>query len=237
VAQILIIDCDTDICELIAWDLESLGHQVEIVNHADMGIARAQLRDINLAVISLDLFNIPAYELVAVLRSENPHLLTLLLLTELQDPDKLGVDDIIVKPFAIREVVTKVRQILRKNTTGSETAIIVSHIRLDAGVGLLHIGESPPLELEEKDKAVLQALMERPGEPSSTDELLCRVWGLDTDLDESAVQKSVSRINELMRNAGMPYDCIRSVFGIGYRFLSPEEVKSGVIAEEDEFFA
>ncbi len=132
---------------------------------------------------------------------------------------ELGVDDYIVKPFSVREVILRVRAILKRTNTPEETAVAAERVRF--GVISLDIErhrvwvEDEEVKLTATEFRLLETFLTRRGRVQTRDTLLKDVWGADINVTPRTVDTHVKRLREKLGLAG---DYVETVRGIGYRF-------------------
>jgi DNA-binding response OmpR family regulator len=130
---------------------------------------------------------------------------------------ELGVDDYITKPFSPRELVLRVRNLLRRmRTVQTSSTITVDEFKLDKGSFEISIGGNR-LDLTTTEFKLLSVLVERRGRILSRDTLLQDVWGYQNAIDTRTVDTHVRRLREKL---GASADRIVTVRGEGYRFLT-----------------
>jgi DNA-binding response OmpR family regulator len=223
---ILLVEDDPTLRSTTSYNLIRAGFQVVSVadGEAAMPVVREQLERIDLVVLDLML---PGLSGLAVLRqirarSDVPVLIVSALSDEQDKIDglELGADDYIVKPFALREFVARVRAIMRRSSIPSARPPAVLYrgplvIELESQRALLAGHE---LVLSRKEFGLLRELALSPGRNFSRQQLLDTVWGTDVFVDERTVDVHMSWLRSKLRRAGGAEGMIRTVYGTGYRF-------------------
>lgn len=225
--KILIIDDDESICELLSVYFEAEGYDVALC-HSGHEAANAFLTHRPDAVL-LDLM-LPGkdgYDICRELRrySEVP---IIMLTARGETLDKvvgleLGADDYVVKPFEPKELIARVKAILRRTTTLSpepNAAMLVEHegLRIDKNqysVEILgHSVDMPPKELE-----LFFFLASHPDRVFTREKLLGNVWGYDFFGESRTVDVHIKRIREKVESIGTPKWSIKTVWRVGYKFV------------------
>jgi two-component system phosphate regulon response regulator PhoB len=130
---------------------------------------------------------------------------------------ELGADDYVTKPFSPREVVLRIKSILRRAQGEAEPAEVlkIGDIVVDRAKHEVTV-KNKPVELTATEFKLLAMLMERRGRVQSRDRLLTDVWGYEGDVDTRTVDTHVRRLREKLGKAA---DCIETIRGVGYRFV------------------
>jgi two-component system phosphate regulon response regulator PhoB len=223
VERILVVDDEPDLLELVRFNLSQAGFEVETAQGGQEGLEKAQRRRPDLVVLDLMLPDLPGTEVCRRLRID-PALagLPILMLTaRSEEIDRvvgleLGADDYVTKPFSPRELVLRVRAILRRTRAEGEPAKLLRQgaLELDPERHRCKVDDRE-VKLTAKEFELLRALMERPGRVLSRDRLLDEVWGSDITVTSRTIDTHLKRLREKLGNAG---DLVETVRGVGYRF-------------------
>jgi two-component system phosphate regulon response regulator PhoB len=220
--RILVVEDEPDITEVLEFNLERAGFKVEAEARGDTALEAIRKRPPDLLVLDLMLPGLDGLELARILKRD-PALarLPIVMLTARgEELDRivgleLGADDYIAKPFSPREVVLRIKAVLRRRT-GSESdpdRLEIGRIQLDtAAHRALVRGSEIPLTATEF--RLLRVLMEGQGRVQTRSRLLTDVWGYAEDVDSRTVDTHVRR---LRRKLGSESDRIETVIGVGYR--------------------
>lgn len=225
--RILVADDEPDVLQLVTLNLKGAGF---IVTHAEDGQqALAQAREIDPALIVLDLMlpELSGVEVCKVLKKESQtaQIPIIMLTAKAEEVDRivgleLGADDYITKPFSPRELVLRVKSVLRRSgpVTEAEDLLTLGDISVDrARYEVLVRGKS--VEFTATEFKLLAILMERRGRVQSRDTLLNDVWGYESIIDTRTVDTHIRRLREKL---GKSSDCIETIRGFGYRMVEPE---------------
>jgi len=222
--RILLIEDEPDIAEVLQYNLEKEGFEVAVARRGDSGLEAIRREPPDLVVLDLMLPGIDGLELFRMLKRDaaTARLPIVMLTARGEEVDRivgleLGADDYISKPFSPREVVLRVKAVLRRlqpepEGTASDR-IEVGGIQLDVSGHQLHVrGKEAPLTATEF--RLLRLLMERGGRVQTRGQLLSDVWGYAEDIDSRTVDTHIRR---LRRKLGPEADRIETVIGVGYR--------------------
>jgi two-component system, OmpR family, phosphate regulon response regulator PhoB len=222
--RILLIEDEPDIAEVLEYNLEKEGFEVEVARRGDAGLEAIRREAPDLVLLDLMLPGIDGLELTRMLKRDTAtsRLPIVMLTARGEELDRivgleLGADDYISKPFSPREVVLRVKAVLRRlqpeeNASDSDR-LEVGGIHLDISGHQLRVrGKEMPLTATEF--RLLRLLMERGGRVQTRGQLLSDVWGYAEDIDSRTVDTHIRR---LRRKLGSEADRIETVIGVGYR--------------------
>lgn len=221
--KILVVDDDVNICELLRLYLEKDGYSVIIVNDGMEAISAFQDSKPDLVLLDIMLPKLDGWQVCREIRktSDTP---IIMLTAKGETFDKvlgleLGADDYVVKPFDAKEVVARVKAVLRR--TGGNPTETVKEVRYDKLVinltnyELRVNGEqidTPPKELE-----LIYHLASNPNRVFTRDQLLDEVWGFDYYGDSRTVDVHVKRLREKLEGISDKW-MLKTVWGVGYKF-------------------
>jgi DNA-binding response OmpR family regulator len=227
--KILVVDDERSILELLAYNLRRNGYQVIEAQDGRQALELARAERPDLVILDLMLPRLDGLDVCRELRRESTVPIIMLTARD-EEVDRivgleLGADDYVTKPFSVRELIARVRAVLRRTTPATMEADSPATLR----VGSLEIdtlsrearlsGLSLPLTRLEID--LLETLMRHPGQSLSREQLLDQVWGYDYYGDSRAVDSAVKRLRSKLRAAGGDPAIITAVRGIGYRLERP----------------
>jgi two-component system phosphate regulon response regulator PhoB len=220
--RILLVEDEPDIAEVLQYNLEKEGFEVQVESRGDTALDRIRAEPPALLILDLMLPGLDGLELARILqRDRRTARLPLVMLTARgEEVDRivgleLGADDYISKPFSPREVVLRVKAVLRRTTHGPPPGDVlrVGELELDAAAHRLRV-KGHEVELTATEFRLLNLLMERAGRVQTRSQLLSDVWGYAEDIDSRTVDTHVRR---LRRKLGREAERIETVIGVGYR--------------------
>jgi DNA-binding response OmpR family regulator len=220
----MVIEDDPTIAEVVCRYLQRDGFDVESVADGHEAIALAAARPPDLMILDLMLPGLDGLEVFRRVRAVAPT--PVIMLTARGDESdrvmglELGADDYVAKPFSPRELVARVRSVLRRAQgslapVGTEV-VEMADLRLDLGSREVH-REGEPISLTVREFELLAYLMLHPHRVFRREELLDRVWGY-TFGDTSTVTVHVRRLREKIERDPATPAHIQTVWGVGYRF-------------------
>ena len=222
--KILIVDDDENICELLRLYLEKDGFQTIVANDGEQAVDYAAKYSPDLILLDIMLPKLDGWQVCREIRksSEVP---IIMLTAKGETFDKilgleLGADDYISKPFDTKEVIARIKAVLRRSHD-SEKSSQIQEVRYDKlrinltnyelevnGVKI----DTPPKELE-----LIYHLASNPNRVYTRDQLLDEVWGFDYYGDSRTVDVHVKRLREKLENVSDQWS-LKTVWGVGYKF-------------------
>ena len=222
--KILIVDDDKNICELLRLYLEKDGFATVVANDGEQAVKYEAQYNPDLILLDIMLPGLDGWQVCREIRkvSETP---IIMLTAKGETFDKilgleLGADDYISKPFDTKEVIARIKAVLRRSAdkdkqSGVEEVrydklrinltnyeLVVNDVRID----------TPPKELE-----LIYHLASNPNRVYTRDQLLDEVWGFDYYGDSRTVDVHVKRLREKLENVSEEW-CLKTVWGVGYKF-------------------
>lgn len=228
VKSILIIEDEKDIVDLIEYHLKQSGFSVISALDGPTGLERARKKSPNLIILDLMLPGLDGKDICRSLKS-NPltqSIPILMLTAKAEETDRLigfelGADDYVTKPFSPKELVLRVKAILRRKEVDQEgeKIIRIGDLLIDIDRHQVSIKKSP-VRLTSTEFKLLVELASKRGRVLTREHLLDRVWGYTYEGYARTVDTHVRRLREKMGPLG---DSIETIRGVGYRFREENE--------------
>ncbi|MDQ2858135.1 MAG: response regulator transcription factor [Candidatus Eremiobacteraeota bacterium] len=222
--RILVAEDDAAIRELLVHHLTRDGFTP--LEASDGPTALRVLREgVDLALLDIGLPGVDGFDVARTMRRENRTTPLVMLTARAEEIDRvvgfeLGADDYVVKPFSPREVVARVRAVLRRSGMKHEAGPAVlrfGRLEIDAGAREVRV-DGRDVGLKPREYGLLSALAGSAGIALSRDTLLERVWGYDFDGDERTVDVHVRRLRMKLEEEHGLEPCLHTVHGFGYKF-------------------
>jgi two-component system phosphate regulon response regulator PhoB len=228
VTRILVVEDEPDLAGLLAYNLRAEGFETETTATGASGLAQAKNFVPDLVLLDLMLPDIPGTEVLRLIK-EDPSLrrtLVVVVTAKGQEQDRvlgleMGADDYVVKPFSVRELMLRVKAVLRRFQKDQEggTTLRMGAIELDAAKHEVHAA-GQEVVLTALEFRLLKTLLERPGRVQTREVLLSDVWGIEAEITTRTVDTHIKRLREKLGAAG---DIIETVRGVGYKLVPPEQ--------------
>jgi DNA-binding response OmpR family regulator len=227
--KVLVVEDDPGILRTVADNLRFEQYQVITATDGETAYALQQHEQPDLIVLDLMLPRMSGLELCRKLRTSDVQVPVLMLTARSQEADRvrgldLGGDDYVTKPFSVPELMARVRALLRRAvaTSGAPTVLRFGHAEIDFERYAAHrVGR--PVEMTRKEFALLRFLASRSNTVVTRDEILNKVWGLESYPVTRTVDNHVASLRaKLEADPGHPAH-IQTVHGVGYKFVPGED--------------
>jgi DNA-binding response OmpR family regulator len=223
-ARILVVDDEPSIVDMLVYNLRRANYEVVIARDGEEALVKARLEQPDLIILDLMLPRLDGLEVCRALRRERD--VPIIMLTA-RDSEvdrvvglELGADDYVVKPFSVRELMARVKNVLRRAYPPPEAATVdmvrVGGLEVDAGrhearwLGI-------EFELTALEFELLHTLARHAGQVLSREQLLAQVWGYDYYGDLRVVDAAVKRLRAKLRQAAPETELVTTVRGVGYK--------------------
>lgn len=222
--KILVVDDDTNICELLRLYLEKEGYVVKIVNDGVSAINAFKQENPALTLLDIMIPKLDGWQVCREIRkfSDKP---IIMLTAKGETFDKvlgleLGADDYVTKPFDTKEVVARIKAVLRRTAPASDTSDVkeVNYDKLSINLTNYEMKvngvsvDTPPKELE-----LIYHLASNPNRVFTRDQLLDEVWGFDYYGDSRTVDVHIKRLREKLEGVSDKWE-LKTVWSVGYKF-------------------
>ena len=222
--KILVVDDDTNICELLRLYLEKEGYVVKIVNDGVSAINAFKQENPDLTLLDIMIPKLDGWQVCREIRkfSDKP---IIMLTAKGETFDKvlgleLGADDYVTKPFDTKEVVARIKAVLRRTAPASDTSDVkeVNYDKLSINLTNYEMKvngvsvNTPPKELE-----LIYHLASNPNRVFTRDQLLDEVWGFDYYGDSRTVDVHIKRLREKLEGVSDKWE-LKTVWSVGYKF-------------------
>lgn len=225
IKRILVVDDEEDLCEILKFNLENEGYLVDTANSAEEAL-RLRLTDYSLLLLDVMMGEISGFRMASMLKKEKAtaHIPIIFITAKDTENDtvtgfNLGADDYISKPFSLREVIARVKAVLRRTNSDDErpagpTAINYRNLTMDLEKKKVSIsGEEVPLT--KKEFEILHLFLENQGRVFSREEILSRVWSDEVYVLDRTIDVNITRLRKKIGEYGK---CIVTRLGYGYCF-------------------
>ncbi len=228
--KILVIEDDAAILEGLVDNLESEGHRVDGIRDGIEGCRRFFEHPPDLLILDLMLPGMSGYEICKKIREAEIDTPVLMLTARSDEADRvlgldLGADDYVTKPFSVRELLARVRALLRR-TAGSQPRapeqVRVGDVVVDFRSYDAHKGDER-LTLTPKEFGLLRALVARAGSVVTRDELLDEVWGYEANPTTRTVDNHVASLRTAIEPNPSKPCYLLTVHGVGYKWVGSSE--------------
>jgi two-component system response regulator VicR len=225
-AKILIVDDEPPIIEVLSYNLKRESYQVLVARDGEQALAQARREQPDLVILDLMLPRVDGLEVCRTLRRERD--VPIIMLTA-RDSEidrvvglELGADDYVVKPFSVRELMVRVRNVLRRTVPqpaeSSAATLEVGSLTMDPArhEARLHGKE---LVLTALEFALLHTLARHAGQVLSREQLVEQVWGYDYLGDLRVVDAAIKRLRAKLRQTAPEEELLVTVRSVGYRLM------------------
>ena len=214
--KILVVDDDTNICELLRLYLTKEGYQVTVANDGEEGLEKFNAVKPDMVLLDVMMPRMDGLEVCRRIRKAG-NTPVMMLTAKGETFDKvlgleLGADDYMVKPFDAKEVVARIKAVLRR-CAPVKSRFVMGDVALDNEAHTVTV-KGKAVELTFKEFELLRCLMENPGKVFTRDMLLERIWGYDFGGETRTVDVHVRTLRQKLGETGRLVETVR---GVGYR--------------------
>jgi phosphate regulon transcriptional regulator PhoB len=226
VRKVLLVEDDRDLVELLRFNLEREGFKISYATDGNLALAELRRFVPDLLILDLMLPGTDGLEICRQVRqtSQFATIPILMLTARAEEPDRvvgleIGADDYVTKPFSLRELIARVRALLRRQEMKETDCPLVQRgqLLIDARAHKVTLGNRIVL-LSALEFRLLHFLASHAGIVFSRDQLLDSVWGTDRNVTPRSVDVYIRRLREKMEEHGGGPEWVQTVHGVGYRF-------------------
>lgn len=223
--NILVVDDEQDLCEILKFNLETEGYQVETANSAEEALEK-DLPSFHLLLLDVMMGGMSGFQMAKQLKAEPTTAQIPIIFLTAKDTENdtltgfnLGADDYISKPFSIREVLVRIRAVLRRTAEQNGTSVqptVINYQGLQLNLDKKSVsidGEDIPFTKTEFE--LLRLFLEEQGRVFSRQELIDRIWPKDVLVLDRTVDVNITRMR---KKIGRFAKCIVTRLGFGYYF-------------------
>lgn len=233
--EILIIEDDRDIGSLVEFHTRDLGYVVRVIHDGTAGLKEALAKPYDLIILDVMLPGVEGLEICRQLRAQPTYTPILMLTAKSAELDRVlglevGADDYLAKPFSIRELLARVKALIRRaeafTTTrmvGSPTRIRAKNLQIDVEKRKVTIG-TRSTDLTAKEFDLLLQFAEHPGRVYTRSQLLDLVWGHGHEGYEHTVNSHINRLRAKIEPDPARPMFILTVWGVGYKFCDVDDL-------------
>jgi two-component system phosphate regulon response regulator PhoB len=233
VTTVLLVDDERDLLSVLDFNLRAAGFETILATRGEDALLALKRRVPDLVLLDLMLPDIPGTEVCRRIKSEarTKHVPVVMLTAKGEEVDRvvgfeLGADDYVTKPFSVRELVLRLKAILRRAGGGKPVERpreLVGPIRVDVEAHRVFV-DGVEASLTPLEFRLLSTFMSRLGRVQSREQLLEDVWEMSPEVETRTVDTHVKRLREKL---GSGRDLLETVRGVGYRLVDPAEQEQG----------
>jgi two-component system OmpR family response regulator len=230
--EILVIEDEPQLARLVEMHLKDAGHRVTLAHRGDDGLAAAARQNVDLVILDLMLPDTDGLDVCRELRQREDYVPILMLTARSGEVDRilgleLGADDYLTKPFSVRELVARVKAILRRadrmaadRAAPAMEPIVIDDLSINREKRRVLV-KGEPVDLTAKEYALLVHFAGHPGRVYTRGQILDQVWGYGEGTYEHTVNSHINRLRAKIEADPSQPRFIQTVWGVGYRFFDP----------------
>ena len=232
-SKMLIVEDDQDISDLVALHLRDAGYEVDLAHDGSTGLEQALAKTYDLVILDLTLPGVEGLEICRLLRARPPYPLILMLTARSSEMDRvlgleMGADDYLTKPFSIRELLARVKALLRRmEARGTSPGLCPEEEKVIQGGPLVIDAEKRQVMLSGRDVSLTAKEFDllflfacHPARVYTRAQLLDLIWGVGYEGYEHTVNSHINRLRaKIEKNPAQPRYLL-TAWGIGYKFAA-----------------
>ncbi len=220
--KVLLVEDDPSLSFGLEKNLSFEGYEVLVAHDGEKGLDLALNNRVDIIILDIMLPRLNGYEVCQALRKNGFRTPVIFLSAKSQETDKvrgleLGGDDYITKPFGVRELLARIKSILRRSQGPKGQVLELGPLKIDLR-GHTVSSKGEPVEMTSKEFDLLRYLIERRGRVLSRDEILTHVWGYDYEGTTRTIDNFINRLRQKIGDNLRKPRYILTVRGVGYKF-------------------
>lgn len=225
--QILVVDDEESIRELLVYNLQKAGYDVATADDGPKAVRLAQDKP-DLILLDVMLPRMDGFEVCREIKGHPPTASIPIIMLTAKDEEidkvlglELGADDYMAKPFSTRELLARIKAVLRRSQHSDlqESQLVVGPLRMDFSSYTAFLGQHE-LTLTPKEYELLKLFLTNVGRAYSRDELLEKVWGYEYSGDTRTVDVHIRHLRAKLASVPAVSESIETIRGVGYRFVN-----------------
>jgi len=231
IMKILVVEDEPDIQLGLKYNLQNEGYEVETTGNGREGFEKASKNLFNLIILDVQLPEISGFDICRKLREHNIQTPIIMLTGKTDTFDKvlgleLGADDYMTKPFNVRELLARIKAILRRSHGSDskakdvENEVSIGKLKLNFAGYIALDKENQEVHLSHKEIDIIRYLYNRKNETVSRRELLEKIWGYDETPTTRTVDNFILKIRQKIEDKPNSPKIIHTVHGVGYKLLA-----------------
>ncbi|WP_297098042.1 response regulator transcription factor [uncultured Draconibacterium sp.] len=222
--KILVVDDEKDLCEILEFNLTSEGFETSVAHSAEQAL-KLPLEEYDLILLDVMMGEMSGYKMADKIRRELQLTLPIIFMTaktaenDILTGFNVGGDDYISKPFSIKEMVARIKAVLKRGRQNIKQSKVykVESLEVDANSKTVQIDDEP-ISLTRKEFEIITLLLKHQGQYIGRNEILDRVWNDDVIVTERNVDVNIARLRKKIGKYGQ---YIKGKSGYGYAFKQP----------------
>lgn len=224
--RILVVDDEPDLVELVKYNLTKEGYSVEYAESGDKALKKIRAENYDLIILDLMLPGIPGLELCRILRKDEKtaKIPVIMLTAKTDEVDKIlglemGADDYVTKPFSPRELIARIKAVLRRSEQerGAIKEVKIGELAVNFDTYAVSL-RGRPIKLSATEFRLLRFLIEHRGKVFSRDHLLDSVWKGESFVEPRTVDVHIRRLRSQLEDDPKNAKYIKTMRGVGYYF-------------------
>ncbi|MBI5026726.1 MAG: response regulator [Nitrospirae bacterium] len=224
--RILVVDDEPDLVELVKYNLTKEGYSVEYAESGDKALKKIRAENYDLIILDLMLPGIPGLELCRILRKDEKtaKIPVIMLTAKTDEVDKIlglemGADDYVTKPFSPRELIARIKAVLRRSEQerGANKEVKIGELAVNFDTYAVSL-RGRPIKLSATEFRLLRFLIEHRGKVFSRDHLLDSVWKGESFVEPRIVDVHIRRLRSQLEDDPKNAKYIKTMRGVGYYF-------------------